>query len=152
MADYRLINLDGGVVEASDSNQPGSVVVQGSDGSIDIGLAEVDGIKNTGKTIESSAPTLTTNGTVLVDCSVQYLDATAGAFIATLQPASTSAGVKLTLIKIDGSGNIPTIKGSGTDAIIHNGTSANTYALLTTQGAVVQLWCDGTNWYGGKLA
>ena len=78
---------------------------------------------------------------------VQKLDATAGAFNQTLPVAATSADLIFFFVKIDSTGNIPTLKGNGTDNITTPSGTANTYAGLTTKGSHIALYCDGTQWW-----
>ena len=51
-------------------------------------------------------------------------------------------GLLFAFTKVDSSGNLPTLKGSGAELI--NG--ANTYTALSSQYKSVILWCNGTKW------
>lgn len=77
---------------------------------------------------------------------IQKMNAMGGAFTGTLPAASSSANQEFWFIKSDSSGNAVTIKGNGSDNITVGATTANTTSLAT-QGAVVRLWCDGTQWW-----
>jgi hypothetical protein len=107
-------------------------------------LAGTGGITLGNETYATTAVISAADGVVL-------LNATSAAFTATLPPVAASGGVLLFCIKIDSSGNLPTIKGNASEVIYHAGASANTYTALSTQGRIAWFYCDGTQWWAGTF-
>lgn len=78
---------------------------------------------------------LATDDTILVD-------ATAGAITITLPAVASSAGVTLTVKKIDSSGNAVTLDGNASETIDGATTKA-----LSAQWASLTIHCNGSAWY-----
>lgn len=69
------------------------------------------------------------------------LDATTAAFTTTLVDATTCNGQSFTYKKMDSTGNLPTLKGFGSQLI----DAANTYVGLTAQYSTIVVRSNGTN-------
>lgn len=144
-----------GVVQANDQAVNGSVVLRDSAGNVNAKgfTSSSNSVISAGGGLNLSFVTYTTTVTIVASAaSVLLFDATAGAFPATLPPASASAGANFMIAKIDSTANLVTIQGSGSDAIQSPSGSANTYTGLSAQGKIGFLYCDGTKWRVGLLA
>ncbi len=98
---------------------------------------------NAGAEYQTAVATYTANTTLGSTLRFVKGNATGGAITLTLPPAAASTGMLLTVIKIDSSGNVVTVKGTGAELI----NAANTYTGLSAQYYSVTLWCDGTQWW-----
>lgn len=88
-----------------------------------------------------SIVTKTTTYTALATDDVILCDASGGAFTVTLPAASGEAGHKLWLKKKEGSSNLVTLDGSGSETLDDALTQTlNAYAALT-------IVCDGSEWW-----
>lgn len=73
-------------------------------------------------------------------------DATSGLFAVDLPAASTCAGARLALLKVDGTNHPVTLVPFGSDTINGVPNSVSGYSLFTKYQFVI-VECDGTNWY-----
>lgn len=143
----------GGLANVDTNNTKNAIVQRDANKQINISIANcatkvIAPISN----VESETFTATANITGAAE--IVLLDATAGAFTATLPPAASCPGLKLRVIKKDSSGNLPTVQGNASEVIYTPGASGNTYTGLTSRGKTLLLYCDegGTFWWGGALA
>jgi hypothetical protein len=83
-----------------------------------------------------------TMGLVIFDQFVT-LDATSAAFTLTLPDATKCSGTKISFVKKDSSGNLPTLQGASSQNI----GASNTYTGLSAQYKSVTIASNGTQWY-----
>lgn len=95
-----------------------------------------------GGALSLAARTITATGSVNATDYLILCDATAGAITVNLPAAASSAGRVLVVKKIDASVNVVTLDGSGAETI--DGAATKT---LLTQYAVLNIQCDGANWW-----
>ena len=143
----RLVPYEGGFLVADTGNTANAAVVRDGSGNVSVSKAAVTQLANTGGT-SNGVTTYTTTATLDTTVTTAIGDATGAAFTLTLPPVATSAGVTYTVIKKDSTGNVVTVKGSGSENI--NG--ANTYTGLSAQYYIAKFFCDGVKWYAGKLS
>lgn len=108
-------------------------------------LRRKDGLNfNFGSQSSAITAAKTTNYTVLssdFDCTLKG-DATSGNITFSLLSAVGMDGCRITIMKIDSSGNTVTIDPNSTETI--NGSSSS--VVLSTQWEVIQIESDGANW------
>lgn len=77
-------------------------------------------------------------GADTVDSAIDVVvcDATAGPFTLTLAPASAYYGRTIAIVKVDGTGNVVTVRTQGSDTI---GDNSITQVLLSGQNSVISL-------------
>ena len=138
----QLIKFSGGVQNSDSANTKNAIVERDSNKQINISTVNAD-VVVIAPVYNLGSVAYTTTATIDVTQAVILLNATGGAFTATLPPVATSTGLHLTFVKTDSSGNLPTVKGNATELI--NG--ANTYTGLSAQYNSVRLFCDGTKWF-----
>ena len=102
-------------------------------------------LTDSGSTAKIAAYTFTANDFVV------HVDATAGAFSVTLPAASAAlAGRQYYMVQNTSTANQVTIKSGGGTV---NGAAAGTGTAVTgSKIGVVNILCDGTNWYFGFAA
>lgn len=143
MAQDEVLVYAGGFQAVDDANTAGAIVRRASDSSVNVGkiIATIAALSQ-GLNLPSESHTTTVTLTI-TSPTIQKCNATGGAYTTTLPAAAASGGILFAFVKTDSSGNLPTIKGSGSELI---GT-ANTYTGLAAQGNGVILYCDGTQWW-----
>lgn len=137
------IPLYTGVATGDTSNTGGAYVVRDTDGSINVGQANVSALNNAGAvysgdivTVTSASYTvLSTDHTILCDC-------TSNAITVNLPTVASSEGRTLHIKKIDSSGNAVTIDGSGSETI-----DGSTTKSLSSQWASRIIKSNGSAWY-----
>jgi len=148
MHQFLLYGSTAGVFPGDTSNTANAVVERDAQGNINVNGVQTPaaGFLSTG-TLFLGFATYTGAATLGAQPpSVGKCNAVGAAFQLILPPATASADMLLIFIKTDSSGNAVTLKGSSSDNITVGATTANTTSLAT-QGAVLRLWCDGTQWW-----
>lgn len=151
MAADQWIGFSGGFVNG-DSVSTNNTYMR-RDGNGDAQANVLTGLKGLVSGMGLNVAGLSITGTATIDKTATFLllDATAGAFTATLPPAASCAGQFYVGIKVDSGGNLPTIKGNASETIFHQGGSGNTYTALSAQGKMALFYSDGTQWWAGLL-
>src|SRR5690242_1960061 len=115
MSQELLVKYSGGFLTTDTANSAGTAAVRDGSGGLAMVVATIAGLVNTGY-FSSSGTTQTGTVTLTITSTfIQNLDATSAAFTTTLPAAAASTGLLFAFTKVDSSGNLPTIKGSGAE-------------------------------------
>jgi hypothetical protein len=122
-----------GIATADTTASPNTIPIRGNDGSLpaEPTLQALSQFK-----LPFAAVVQTNSATLDATATVWKFDATTGAKVATLPPATGAANRVYTVIKVDTSTNTVSVS-DGTNTL---GSLSLKYGKLTTYG-------DGTNWY-----
>lgn len=133
-----------GTVIHDTANSANAGVLRDTDNSINVGQANVVNLDNSGG-MSLQPANFTTTGTLGFTSTLITVDATGGAFALTLPAVAGAVGVVYFIAKKDAAHTV-TLTGNGSETIQTTASTANTYAM-STQGQIVIIWSDGTQWY-----
>ncbi len=137
------IPLYSGIQIADTANTANAAVVRDTDGSINVGQANVASLNNAGASYDGDIVTVTASSyTVLGTDRTILCDCTSNAVTINLPAVAASEGRKLEIKKIDSSGNAVTIDASGSETI--DGATTKT---LSSQWASRSIKTNGTAWF-----